>query len=310
MSALIEVDQISRYFGKTAAVNNISFSLEKGEVLGFLGINGAGKTTTMQMLSGCLAPSKGTLKIAGFDMLTAPLLAKRQIGYLPDTPPLYKDQTVTEFLTYCAQLHAVPKQNITAALDNTLERCGLTKVATRLINNLSKGFQQRVGIAQAIIHNPSIIILDEPTVGLDPIQIKEIRCLIKELGQDHGVILSTHILSEVEETCTQVQIIHKGQLVVKESLLNLTQLYKQNCLMIKTNQPVNLDLLSNIPGVYDIVTMPEHKYHIEYDPNLDPSQTVTEMIISHGWGLQEMTPIKTTLEDWFVKYTSNPDLIQ
>ncbi len=310
MSALIEVDQLSRYFGKTAAVNNISFNLEKGEVLGFLGINGAGKTTTMQMLSGCLEPSKGTLKIAGFDMLTAPLLAKRQIGYLPDTPPLYKDQTVTEFLTYCAQLHAVPKQNITAALDNTLERCGLTKVATRLINNLSKGFQQRVGIAQAIIHNPSIIILDEPTVGLDPIQIKEIRCLIKELGQDHGVILSTHILSEVEETCTQVQIIHKGQLVVKESLLNLTQLYKQNCLMIKTNQPVNLDLLSNIPGVYDIVTMPEHIYHIEYDPNLDPSQTVTEIIISHGWGLQEMTPVKTTLEDWFVKYTSNPDLIQ
>ena len=310
MSALIEVDQLSRYFGKTAAVNNISFNLEKGEVLGFLGINGAGKTTTMQMLSGCLEPSQGTLKIAGFDMLTAPLLAKRQIGYLPDTPPLYKDQTVTEFLTYCAQLHAVPKQNITAALDNTLERCGLTKVATRLINNLSKGFQQRVGIAQAIIHNPSIIILDEPTVGLDPIQIKEIRCLIKELGQDHGVILSTHILSEVEETCTQVQIIHKGQLVVKESLLNLTQLYKQNCLMIKTNRPVNLDLLSNITGVYDIVTLPEHKYHIEYDPNLDPSQTVTEIIISHGWGLQEMTPVKTTLEDWFVKYTSNPDLIQ
>ena len=130
MSALIEVDQLSRYFGKTAAVNNISFNLEKGEVLGFLGINGAGKTTTMQMLSGCLEPSQGTLKIAGFDMLTAPLLAKRQIGYLPDTPPLYKDQTVTEFLTYCAQLHAVPKQSITAALDNTLERCGLTKVAT------------------------------------------------------------------------------------------------------------------------------------------------------------------------------------
>lgn len=221
MSLLVEVHQLYRYYGKHCAVQNVSFSLKKGQVLGFLGANGAGKTTTMSMLCGNLAPSSGEIIINGVDLLDNPVAAKQNIGYLPDQPPLYKELTVTEFLSYAAQLHRVPNAQIAAAVTAAQDRCGLNEVAQRLIGNLSTGYQQRVGIAQAILHNPPVIVLDEPTVGLDPIQIKEIRRLIKELGKDHGVILSTHILSEVQETCTDVQIIHQGKLVLSKTMAEL-----------------------------------------------------------------------------------------
>jgi ABC-2 type transport system ATP-binding protein len=221
MSLLVEAKQLYRYYGKHCAVQNVSFSLRKGQVLGFLGANGAGKTTTMSMLCGNLAPSSGEIRINGVDLLDNPVAAKQYIGYLPDQPPLYKDLTVNEFLHYCAQLHRVPKGEVAAAVAVAQQRCGLNEVTNRLIGQLSKGYQQRVGIAQAILHNPPLIVLDEPTVGLDPIQIKEIRSLIKELGVEHGVILSTHILSEVQETCTDVQIIHQGQLVLNKTLAEL-----------------------------------------------------------------------------------------
>jgi ABC-2 type transport system ATP-binding protein len=214
MTVLISANQLTRYYGKHCAVNQVNFSLAKGQILGFLGANGAGKTTTLQMLCGNLAPSSGEIIVNGFDMLTQPKLAKRSMGYVPDTPPLYKELSVNEFLRYCAQLHGVPKTDITAAVQLAEQRCGLTEVANRLIGNLSKGFQQRVGIAQAIVHNPDVIVLDEPTVGLDPLQIIEIRRLIRELGQAHGVIFSTHILSEVQEVCTDVMIIQQGQIVL------------------------------------------------------------------------------------------------
>ena len=223
MTNLIEAEHLTRYYGKQCAVNDVSFTLAKGEVLGFLGANGAGKTTTMQMLCGNLAPSAGQIKINGFDLLDQPKAAKLSLGYLPDTPPLYKELTVQEFLLYCAQLHGIAKNSIIDAINRAKERCGLTEVADRLIANLSKGFQQRVGIAQAILHNPEVIVLDEPTVGLDPIQIREIRTLIRELGQDHGVILSTHILTEVQESCSHVQIIHQGQLILNETIAGLNR---------------------------------------------------------------------------------------
>jgi ABC-2 type transport system ATP-binding protein len=210
MTVLISARQLTRYYGKHCAVNNLSFSLSKGQILGFLGVNGAGKTTTLQMLCGNLAPSSGEVLINGFNMLTQPKLAKRSLGYVPDTPPLYKELRVDEFLLYCAQLHGVAKADTTAAVKLAEQRCGLIEVADRLIGNLSKGFQQRVGIAQAIVHNPDVIVLDEPTVGLDPLQIIEIRRLIRELGQEHGLIFSTHILSEIQEVCTDVMIIHQG----------------------------------------------------------------------------------------------------
>jgi ABC-2 type transport system ATP-binding protein len=221
MTTLINAKQLTRYYGKHCAVNNVSFELEKGQIIGFLGVNGAGKTTTLQMLCGNLAPNSGEIFINGFNMQTEPKAAKLSLGYVPDTPPLYKDLSVQEFLRYCAQLHGVPKADITAAVTLAETRCGLTEVRGRLIGNLSKGYQQRIGIAQAIVHNPDVIILDEPTVGLDPLQIREIRSLIRELGQNHGVIFSTHILSEVQELCTDVLMIREGSCVLNARIADL-----------------------------------------------------------------------------------------
>jgi ABC-2 type transport system ATP-binding protein len=222
MTTLINAQQLTRYYGKHLAVDNVSFELKKGEILGFLGSNGAGKTTTLQMLCGNLAPSSGAITINGVDLLQQPKLAKQGLGYVPDTPPLYKELTVQEFLRYCAQLHGVAKADITAAVELAKSRCGLTEVAERLIGNLSKGYQQRIGIAQAIVHNPDVIVLDEPTVGLDPLQIIEIRALIRELGQEHAIIFSTHILSEVQEVCTNVLIIRQGACVLNAKIAELS----------------------------------------------------------------------------------------
>lgn len=305
MSNLIEVKHVSRYFGNYCAVNDLSFNLTKGQVLGFLGVNGSGKTTTMQMLTGNLALSQGQITINGFDIQQQPKLAKRSLGYLPDTPPLYHDLNVSEFLTYCAQLHAIPKHDIPRAIDLVLQRCELKQVSKRLIANLSKGFQQRIGIAQAIIHNPEVIILDEPTVGLDPIQIREIRHLIKELGADHSIILSTHILNEVQEVCSDVLIMRQGNLLIKERLENLTQLFSQTSLLIKTNKSINQNILLTIPGISSLELLTENTLKIEYNPNQDPSQKIAETIILNGWELVEMTPIKKSLEDLFIAYSEN-----
>src|SRR6185436_5638111 len=223
---LAEFSDISRHYGPIQAVKSVSFTIRRGEVLGFLGPNGAGKTTTMQILSGNLAPSEGRVTIAGHDLLEDPREAKRALGYLPEQPPVYRELTVDEYLEYCAALHQIGRAQRKPALDAAKEKCGLTDVGRRLIGNLSKGFQQRVGIAQAIIHLPALVILDEPTVGLDPIQIREIRTLIRELGKEHGIILSTHILPEVQATCDHVQIIHKGELVLNDSIDGLTHRMK------------------------------------------------------------------------------------
>ncbi len=303
MSTLIEVEHLSRYFGKLIAVDNINFTVKKGEVLGFLGINGAGKTTTMQMLSGCLAPSLGSIKINGFDILREPLLAKRSIGYLPDTPPLYKDLSVREFLFYCGQLHAIPKSDINLALDKVLIRCGLTSVTNRLIAHLSKGFQQRIGIAQAIIHNPDVIILDEPTVGLDPLQIIEIRELIRELRQDHAVILSTHILSEVHETCTHLQIINQGKLIAKERVDSITQSINESSLIIKTAFPIDAESILSIKGVRNLEVLSNNQFKINFKLTQDPTQQISETIINKGWGLIEMSPSKQNIETLFMALT-------
>lgn len=215
---LIEAVELSRFFGTHCAVDTIDLQLSKGEVLGLLGLNGAGKSTTMQMLTGNLAPASGSVCIKGIDLLDEPRLAKSHIGYLPEQPPVYRDLSVNEYLRYCAQLHGLSRGAAKIAAEQAKERCNLQEVQQRLIGNLSKGFQQRVGIAQAILHNPAVIILDEPTVGLDPIQIREIRALIGELGEEHGIILSTHILPEVQAVCDRVQILNRGRTVFNDRL--------------------------------------------------------------------------------------------
>jgi ABC-2 type transport system ATP-binding protein len=310
MANLIAAEHLCRYYGKYCAVNDISFTLAKGEVLGFLGPNGAGKTTTMQMLCGNLAPSSGQIKINGFDLLDQPESAKRSLGYLPDTPPLYKDLSVQEFLHYCARLHGIAKNSIAHAINNTKERCGLADVSNRLIANLSKGFQQRVGIAQAILHNPEVIILDEPTVGLDPIQIREIRALIRTLGQDHGVILSTHILSEVQESCSHVQIIHQGRLILNESIAGLNQTMNTGTLQVTTRLTPDTSVLLVIPGVSSIETMADadNQILIQHSVTDDPTRRIAETIIAAGWELQELTPVKKSMEDIFIALTRDSDL--
>jgi len=224
-AATISARGLTRSFGGHVAVNNVDLELRRGEVLGFLGPNGAGKTTTMQMLTGNLAPSRGAISICGIDLLEQPVGAKARIGYLPEVPPLYRDFTVDEYLTLAAKLHRVPRARHREAVNAARERCGLAGSGGKLIATLSKGYQQRVGIAQAIVHSPDVVILDEPTVGLDPIQIREIRALIRELGGAHSVILSTHILPEVEAVCDRVQIMHHGSIVYGDTITALRDMH-------------------------------------------------------------------------------------
>lgn len=305
MTSLITVDQLTRYYGDHCAVNNVSFTLEKGEILGFLGPNGAGKTSTMQIICGNLAPTSGQILINGIDILDDPREAKRALGYLPEIPPVYRELTVDEYLEYCARLHQVPRNRVRQAVDSAKERCGLEDVGARLIGNLSKGFQQRVGIAQAILHNPAVIILDEPTVGLDPIQIREIRELIRELGREHGIILSTHILPEVQESCTRVQIIHQGQLVLNDSIEGLTQQMRASSLVLSTRQPVEPAKLQAIEGIQSVEAFGENRYRIFHDKHCNPAERVAETVVASGWGLLELTPERRSMEQIFIDLTQH-----
>src|SRR6476646_1679544 len=219
---MIKVEGLTKRYARTVAVDNISFEVEKGQIVGFLGPNGAGKTTTMRVLTCFLPPTAGTANVAGFDVLEHPLEVKKRIGYLPETPPVYPEMEVDEYVTFVGKLKGVPKSELASRVDQVLERCAIADVRKKLIGKLSKGYRQRVGLAQAIIHNPDVLILDEPTAGLDPKQIIETRDLIHQLAGEHTIILSTHILSEVEHSCDRVIIIAKGKLVATDSVSNLT----------------------------------------------------------------------------------------
>ena len=296
----VEANHLTRIYGGREAVSNVSFTLSKGEVLGFLGPNGAGKSTTMKMLTGNLAPSQGSVKICGIDMIENPKEAKALIGYLPETPPLYREFTVDEFLSIAARLHGVAPKHIKAAVQRAKERCGLTEMSKRLIENLSKGYQQRVGIAQAIIHNPMVVILDEPTVGLDPIQIRDIRALIKELGGEHSVILSTHILPEVEMVCDQVQIIDKGKLVFNGSIDVLKRQRVGNKLLVGLRNAPNLQELLNIPGVAEAEALPSGLIRVRFENDTTPAELIVQTAVQQGWGLHQIAPDQTSLEDVFI----------
>lgn len=301
---LLTVKNLSRFYGPIPAVSNISFHLQRGEVLGFLGPNGAGKSSTMQVITGNLAPSAGEINICGFDLLDSAKEAKANIGYLPEQPPLYRELTVDEYLSFCAQLNRIEKSKQRAALDYAKERCGLTEVSKRLINNLSKGYQQRVGIAQAIIHSPAIVVLDEPTVGLDPIQIREIRLLIRELAKDHGVILSTHILPEVQITCDRVQIINQGQLVYSDDISNLNQRMQSNSLVIGLQQPPSESELAAIKDIQDVEKISDTRFRLSHETEINPAENIATVAAENNWGLFELSPERKTLEQIFVELTS------
>ncbi len=303
-TALIEVENLSRFYQTHCAINHLSFSLKAGEVLGFLGPNGAGKSTTMQIITGNLAPSEGRVSISGFDILESPREAKQQIGYLPEHPPIYRDATVDEYLLYCARLRRVNRAELEDAVNQVKLSCGLEEVGNRLIGNLSKGYQQRVGIAQAIIHNPPVVILDEPTVGLDPIQIREIRSLIKNLGQDRSVILSTHILSEVQATCDRVQIIREGELIYNASIEALNR-GNGNSVAVALRRPPTTRTLQQLEHVSHVEQKDEQRFHLFFDTH-SPAELIVRQSVENDWGLFELTPDQQSLEDLFIELTQHP----
>jgi ABC-2 type transport system ATP-binding protein len=255
------------------------------------------------MLTGNLAPSIGTVKICGIDMIENPKEAKALIGYLPEMRPIYKELTVDEFLTIAARLHKVPSKQIKKAVEIAKQKCGLSHMSKRLIENLSNGYQQRVAIAQAIIHNPLVVILDEPTVGLDPIQIREIRSLIREIGQKHSVILSTHILPEVEMVCDRVQIIDKGNLVFHGSIDELKQHRQGNKLMVGFAKAPTVSALKDIEGVIKVEKAEDRMYRIHFKNKQSPADAIVKLSVKNRWGLYQIAPDQTSLEDVFVQLT-------
>jgi ABC-2 type transport system ATP-binding protein len=299
----IRAHGLTRRFGAYAAVRNIELELNRGEVLGFLGPNGAGKTTTMQMLTGNLAPSDGEISICGIDLLARPTLAKARIGYLPENPPLYRELTVDEYLTLAVKLHRVPKRQRTEAVARAKARCGLADVGRKLIGTLSKGFQQRVGIAQAIAHDPDVVVLDEPTVGLDPNQIREIRTLVRELGGAHSVILSTHILPEVEAICDRVQIMHHGSVVYSDTIAALKAFHSGRTILVGFRRPPAESALSAIAGVAAVESAGDTLFRVQFAPDRDPTGDIVARSVEKNWGLHHLAPAQTSLEDVFVNLT-------
>lgn len=304
---MIEVRDLCKDYGSRRAIDHLNFTLNKGDVVGLLGPNGAGKSTTMKIMTGFMAPTSGSARICGFDVFEDPIEVKRRIGYLPEVPPVYGDMFVREYLEYAARLKRVPKASVKKLADRAIEKTNLGSVQHRLIQNLSKGFRQRVGLAQAIVSDPEILILDEPTVGLDPKQVAEIRDLIRELKGQHTIILSTHILPEVQATCEKVIIINKGKIITQDTIANLSNIEKgQSRLFLRFRKEV-LDLksiISDIDGVIGVdpgASSREWKVDLRGDDSI--IDAVSARVVQKGFGLLELTPSKKDLEDVFLKLT-------
>jgi ABC-2 type transport system ATP-binding protein len=294
---------LTRRFGKRQVIHGVSLELKRGEVLGLLGHNGAGKSTTLQMLTGCLLPDSGSIQICGIDLLRQPVLAKAHLGYLPETPPLYRELSVDDFLAFAARLRGVARADVPAALALAKQRCGLEAVGKKTLATLSKGYQQRVGIAQAIIHQPALIVLDEPTVGLDPAQIREIRSLIRELGDHGSVILSTHLLGEVESICDRVEIMHHGTLIYGDTSAHMQQYGRIPGLIISLRNPPEIGVLAGIAGVTAVEQMTPTRFRLLHEPDRNPSDALLRLAAEHGWQLEQLTPLQATLEEVFVRIT-------
>lgn len=294
---------LTRSLGNRQIIHGVSLQLQRGEILGLLGPNGAGKSTTLQMLTGCLAPDGGTIEICGNDLLRHPAIAKVQIGYLPESPPLYRELSVNDYLIFAARLRGMKPAAAAEALTQTRQRCGLDSVGKKTIATLSKGYQQRVGIAQAIIHRPAVIVLDEPTVGLDPTQIRNIRALIRELGNSSSVILSTHLLSEVESVCDRVEIMQDGKLIYGDTSAHMQQYGQASGFIISLRNPPTLDALQDIAGISHVEQLSATQFRVLHAPGENPGSALLAMAAQQGWQLEQLTPLQTTLEDVFIRIT-------
>ena len=310
---MIEIRNLVKYYGDILAVNDVTFTVQKGEILGFLGPNGAGKTTTMNILTGFLSATSGTVTVNGYDILDNPQMAKSCIGYLPENPPLYLDMTVIEYLKFVSELKGVDKDDRIRQLAEIMKLVRITDVANRLIKNLSKGYRQRVGIAQALIGNPEVLVLDEPTVGLDPKQIIEIRNLIKELGKRHTVILSSHILPEVQAVCERVVIINKGTIAAIDTPEGLSRkMAKTSRIQLSAEGPSRdiIQKLRLLQGVREAELFQEKEnginiFEIENDPDHDVRKQVFFEMARNGWPIIEMKSMDPTLEEIFLQVTSS-----
>ncbi len=308
---MIEVQHLTKRYGPTTAVDDVSFRVERGEVLGFLGPNGAGKTTTMRVLTGYMPPSEGNAIVAGYDVMTQPIEAKRRTGYLPETPPLYPEMTVRDYLSFVARIKGVPRAERKSRVNAAMERTRVADMANRHCAKLSKGYRQRVGLAQAIMHNPDVLILDEPTAGLDPKQINETRQLIKDLGGDHTVILSTHILPEVSQTCHRVVIINKGRVVAVDTPENLTARLRGSETMFVQVDAGDADVgttLQAVPGVTQVSASETRgtvtSFEVNSETGRDVRRELASTIVRQGWGLLELRPLRMSLEEIFLHLTT------
>ncbi len=302
---MIEVDRLTKRYGAFTAVDDISFQVGKGEIVGFLGPNGAGKTTTMRVLTCFLPATEGTARIAGYDIFDNPLEVKKRIGYLPELPPLYRDMRVRTYLEFIAKIKGVVPKESRRRIDEVVVQCGLVDRTEQLIGHLSKGYRQRVGLAQAILHDPEVIIMDEPTSGLDPNQIIEVRQLIRELAQERTVILSTHILPEVEMTCNRVVIIHEGRIVAVDTTENLTANMRDTTrffVRISGDLDVAAKAIATIEGVSD-VTLTNNGLHVHWSSEADLSAAVSARVVELGMGLVEMKREAMSLEEIFQALT-------
>jgi gliding motility-associated transport system ATP-binding protein len=316
---MITVKDLTKRYARTVAVDDISFDVAKGQIVGFLGPNGAGKTTTMRMLTCFLPPSSGTATVAGFDVLEKPLEVKKRIGYLPETPPIYPEMETTEYLEFVGKLKGLSGSNLQKRVDDVCERCAITDVKSKLLGKLSKGYRQRVGLAQAIIHNPDVLILDEPTAGLDPKQINETRDLIKSLAGDHTIILSTHILPEVEQTCEQVIIINKGKLVATDSVRNLQARARgaESVLLEVAGRNGGFEVaivqhkLEQVSGVSRVVFKQQVDSRAIFEVESQKGRLVrgdlARTVVESGWDLNELRPAAMSLEEIFLQLTRSDE---
>jgi ABC-2 type transport system ATP-binding protein len=308
---MIEVESLTKRYGRTTAVDGVSFRVERGEILGFLGPNGAGKTTTMRILTCYLPPTEGTARVAGHDVFTQPMEVKKRVGYLPETPPLYPDMSVRDYLDFCARIKAVPGRERKARVADAIEKCRVGDVRDKLIAKLSKGYRQRVGLAQAILHNPDVLILDEPTAGLDPKQIIETRELIRSLAGSHTVILSTHILPEVSMTCGRVVIINKGRVVAEDTPENLTRrLRGAGTLRVEARgeQGALAEAVRTVPGVLAVHPRAGHGdtvvFDVEAEAGRDVRAEISWAVVTKGHGLVGLQQVGMSLEEIFLHLTT------
>ncbi|MFA4870206.1 MAG: ABC transporter ATP-binding protein [Pedobacter sp.] len=299
MSSILRIEGLSHKYSSSWAVRDINMEIAQNGITGLLGSNGAGKSTTMNIICGVLNQTEGRVQVHGFDIRTQPELAKKQIGFLPQNPPLYTDLTIDEYLTYCAELRFIEKSKIKSAVEEVKERCGITHFSSRLIHNLSGGYRQRVGIAQAIIHKPRLVVLDEPTNGLDPNQLIEVRKLIKEISLDCAVLLSSHILSEIHILCKEIVMIEGGRVVFADSMDAFDNYVQPNSLIVKMENPPSIEELLKIPGVTKAEALTHKEIRLYFDGDEEITERVVATSLQHKWQLREISLEKSMLDDIF-----------